>query len=241
MPQNLPAKKRIKNPVLVLKTLPSNLKAYGGFQWPSSGYVKCPDFDPKRAIGGGFHGLLLGQGNSKVLSRSASAKWLVLEVDSKKLIHLDGKVKFEECNVLVCGTQAEATSYLYYNSSTDCIHGLTLTVGSRQIITGGGFCNITCGNFNSIFVEDGSTVIGGDFCYITALGRSTASGGTETVIHANAMGKLATGPRGRFIWYSNDEFQHYTVGTSRDAANQIIQPNTFYRLNEDNKPVVAID
>lgn len=40
------------------------LTAYGGFVWPASGPVECPDWEPKKECGNGLHGFLRGAGAS---------------------------------------------------------------------------------------------------------------------------------------------------------------------------------
>ena len=50
--------------VLILRSTGPDRKSHGGFQWPESGYVEAPDWDPDPSVscGNGLHGLLWGQG-----------------------------------------------------------------------------------------------------------------------------------------------------------------------------------
>ena len=90
--------------VLILRSNNPNLKSHGGFQWPESGPVECPDWDPQAECGTGLHGFLWGQGNMSLSKRSHDAKWLVVEVNTDDIVNLDGKVKFPKGNVIYCGT-----------------------------------------------------------------------------------------------------------------------------------------
>lgn len=54
--------------VLVLRTCDASRKAYGGFQYPESGPVEAPDWDPRPVCGGGLHGLRWGEGDAERLS-----------------------------------------------------------------------------------------------------------------------------------------------------------------------------
>ena len=49
--------------VRILKTVDARMRAYGGFVWPKSGPVSCPDWKPTHECGNGLHGLLEGFGN----------------------------------------------------------------------------------------------------------------------------------------------------------------------------------
>lgn len=44
--------------VLVLRTCAADLTSYGGFQWPESGPVESPDWNPIAECGNGLHGWL---------------------------------------------------------------------------------------------------------------------------------------------------------------------------------------
>ena len=63
--------------VLILKSLPADLKEQGGFQWPESGYVEAPDWNIKPECGGGLHGWLWGQGDASLRCRDEDARWIV--------------------------------------------------------------------------------------------------------------------------------------------------------------------
>ncbi len=94
--------------VLVLRTcgpdLKSEAESSGGFQWPESGPVECPDWDPKPSCGNGLHGLLWAQGDYGMTSKRHDAKWLVVEVLAADIVSIDNgqKVKFPRGTVVLC-------------------------------------------------------------------------------------------------------------------------------------------
>ena len=102
-----------KGEVLVLRTCDKDLKAHGGFQWPSSGPVKAPDFSKEAKCGEGLHGLLWGEGNSSLLCWEEDAKGLIIAVLEKEIIKIDSeKVKFPRGRVLFVGTLQDAGALL---------------------------------------------------------------------------------------------------------------------------------
>lgn len=131
--------------MLFLRTTDKDGRAYGGFQWPMEigAEVVAPDWNPKPVCGGGLHGLLDGLGSSSHLSFDDDAIWWI--VDSDDAVDLDGKHKFERCNVVAFGPRHEVTTRLY-SMRPGPFHGLCLTGGDGSTLTGG----------------DGSTLTGGD-------------------------------------------------------------------------------
>ena len=96
---------------LVLKAVSSDMKSYGGFQWPGVGGVAvADDWDASPTCGGGLHGWLNGVGDASCQSwsKSPDAKWLVLSVDTETLVDLWGKVKFPEAEVVHVGDKKSA-------------------------------------------------------------------------------------------------------------------------------------
>lgn len=104
---------------LVLKVVAADLTAYGGFQYPSQGYVEAPDWRNDAAPGGGLHGWLNGEGNY-VHAHAPDARWLVIEPDQTgryiygkagTLTYRD-KFKFKSGTVVYCGDRAGAVAYM---------------------------------------------------------------------------------------------------------------------------------
>ena len=86
--------------VLVLRTTDKDGKSYQGYQWPESGDVTAPDWQPTKECGHGFHGWLWGAGDWKLKSECHAPWWYVLEVEESSLIDLGGKVKFPKCKIV---------------------------------------------------------------------------------------------------------------------------------------------
>ena len=82
------------------------------FKWPEKGHVKVETWDEAPVCGGGLHGWLWGEGDGGLGCWTPAAKWLVLEVDARKVVELNGKVKFPEAWVVFCGERAAAVAYL---------------------------------------------------------------------------------------------------------------------------------
>jgi len=124
---------------LVLRTCNSDLTSWGGFQWPSSGKVIAPDWDPKPECGNGLHGALYGEGDGSLFNWRSAAKWLVVEVELESVVDLGGKVKFPECEVVYCGDRIGACKYLQENGCTGRAIGYigTSTFGYRGSNTSG--------------------------------------------------------------------------------------------------------
>ncbi|CUI03910.1 Similarity [Janthinobacterium sp. CG23_2] len=93
---------------LVLRTSDKDGRAYGGFQWPESGLVECPDWQPTEECGAGLHGILWPEGDWSDIKDYDEARWQVVEVDSSTLVQLDGKVKFPRGTVVYSGCMAVA-------------------------------------------------------------------------------------------------------------------------------------
>ncbi len=101
--------------VLVLKSVNPDMTAHGGFLWPESGAVKCPDWEETPECGHGLHGWLWAHGDFSLKVNNPAAKWLVVEVDASKIVSLDNgqKVKFPEGNVVFCGTFGQAFRMIF--------------------------------------------------------------------------------------------------------------------------------
>lgn len=132
--------------VLVLRTCDRNLRSYGGFQYPESGPVSAPDWDPRPSCGAGLHGWLWGEGNGGLMNDDPERKWMVLEVDAASVVDLDSKIKFPSGNVVCCGDQATVTAFLVERAPGKAVIGATVTGGSRAMVTGGYGATVTGGD-----------------------------------------------------------------------------------------------
>ncbi len=100
--------------MLILKLTNNNRQTRGGFQWPESGPVECPDWSPvpdcDSGRHGGLHGWARGEGN--YIHDSNDGVWLVVDVPDDTVIEFGGKCKFPRGNVVYCGTREGAVEYL---------------------------------------------------------------------------------------------------------------------------------
>lgn len=113
----------------VLRTCDSDLTSYYGFQWPETGYVEAPDWDYTPECGGGLHGALWGEGDGSLLDWTEGAKWLVVEVDIRTVIDLNGKVKFPYGWVVFCGDRPGATNEIRRLGARGPVIGATVCTG----------------------------------------------------------------------------------------------------------------
>ena len=149
--------------VLILRTCDANLRAYGHFQWPSSGPVAAPDWRPTRECGFGLHGFLWGEGKGDLASWESTAKWLVVEVSSSTIVDLDGKVKFPSGVVVHCGSRESATTFLAeHGGAGRAIVGGTATAGPRGTATAGDGGTATAGDGGTATAGDGGTATAGE-------------------------------------------------------------------------------
>ena len=97
---------------LVLRCSDKNRKSYGDFQWPESGPVEAPDWDPKPSCGGGLHGWLCGEGHAhdSHYHKRWDAIWQVVEIE--EYISLGSKVKFPRGNVIYSGDRDTAVKMI---------------------------------------------------------------------------------------------------------------------------------
>ena len=122
----------------VLRTCTAELRSYNDFQWPSSGPVEAPDWDPKPECGGGLHGLLYGEGNGSLLNFSTISRWLIVEIEKGSSISIDDdKVKFPKGNVVAVGDQKTITDIMREIYPHAAVVGATLTGGDGAVMTGG--------------------------------------------------------------------------------------------------------
>lgn len=108
------------NKVLVLRPAISYAE---NFKWPKAGKVVCPNWDPSEYFMGDFAGLLWGEGFFDLLGLDIIKKFLVLEVDEKKIIKADGFVKFPECNVIYSGSLNGASKIILKAKPDSCCPG----------------------------------------------------------------------------------------------------------------------
>jgi len=141
---------------LVLRTSDAQRRAHGGFQWPETGPVEAPDWDPTPACGHGLHGLLWGAGAASLLSWERDAVWQVVEVDVIDVVDLGGdKVKFPRGVVVWSGDGAVAGALVSLHAPAGTrVHRGTATAGDGGTATAGDGGTATAG--------DGGTATAGE-------------------------------------------------------------------------------
>jgi hypothetical protein len=166
--------------VLILRTCKADMSSSYDktFKWPKAGKVVCPDWDPTPKCGNGLYGHLWGGGWQCVLDFSPDSVWMVCAVDPDKIVDLDGKVKFSECEVVFCGSRIDATQYIYERAPRDVkVHGLMLTVGDNATVSGGYYATVSGGDYATVSGGDYATVSGGDNATVSGGYYATVSGG----------------------------------------------------------------
>ncbi len=187
---------------LILRTCNADMTSHGGFVWPKRGPVKCPDWDPQPTCGNGLHGLLWGRGNGALLNRAEDAVWLAVEVNTKDVVDIDGKVKFPRGRVVKCGARDEVVAYIEartpadVKSSSAIVYGQA-TAGYAGKATAGNYGQATAGNYGQATAGNYGQATAGDSGQATAgyAGKATASyAGKATAGYA---GKATAGNYGQ--------------------------------------------
>ena len=171
----------------VIRTCDKDMKGHGGFQWPESGFVEAPDWDPDPEItcGSGLHGLEWGQGDARLLDWDQDAKWLVVKVlKSEGFLAGKDKCRYRRGEVVFAGGM----------------------VGACQKIREVGY---------------------------------TGSALPGEPITAGYMGQATAGDRGLIILkrWDGSRFRAVVLYPGEDG----IKANTKYKLDDDGKPVEAVE
>ena len=144
---------------LVLRTCNADMTSHSGFKWPESGPISAPDWKPTKECGNGLHGFMWGEGDGALASWDATAKWLVVSVDTASVIDLGGKVKFPRGEVVFCGDRAGATGYLLLRLPTPRrVIGAVVAAGCRGTATAGDRGTATAGYRGTATAGDRGTI-----------------------------------------------------------------------------------
>jgi hypothetical protein len=178
--------------VLILRTCRADGTSYNNFQWPASGPVEAPDFDPEPHCGGGLHGLLWGEGKVGLLDLSPGAQWKVFRAHVSDVVQLTDKCKARRGVVEYSGDREGAIKYLYeHGASGKAVVFGTSTSGDGGTSTSGycgistsGYCGIsTSGDCGISTSGDHGTSTSGDGGTSTSGNHGTSTsgdGGTST-------------------------------------------------------------
>ena len=126
--------------ILGLRTNPTTMLAYGGFQWPRSGSVEAPDWKPTKECGNGLHFLPWGEGDADLLHApgDANTQWLIISTLEKEVVDLKGKSKCRACEVVFCGDKEGAIKMLMAHAPVGTrINYGTATAGDEGTATAG--------------------------------------------------------------------------------------------------------
>ena len=131
----------------LLRTCDEDLKSRGDFQWPSSGLVSAPDWDPKPECGNGLHGLLSGEGDGSLLSKENTAKWMVIAAVKSEVVEIDRKVKVPKAYVVFVGSKKDATDMIVKLCPGSACAFATVTSGYSGHSTSGDYGHSTSGDY----------------------------------------------------------------------------------------------
>lgn len=126
---------RTRETTLILRTCNSDMTGYNSFQWPESGYVEAPDWEPTVECGNVLHGWLKGDGNTNLGYLSVVGyKALVVETYTDHIIELDGKVKFPFGWVIFAGDLTSAAAMIQVRYPDTKVIGGTATAGDGGML-----------------------------------------------------------------------------------------------------------
>ena len=230
----------------LLRTCDEDLKSHGGFQWPSSGLVSAPDWDPKPECGKGLHGLLSGEGDGSLLSTKDTAKWMVIAAVKSEVVEIDRKVKVPRAYVVFVGSKKDATDMIVKLcpgsacvfatvTSRDSGHSISGDYGSS---TSGHCCHSTSGHYgHSTSGESGHSASGESGHSISGDYGSSTSGdyGHSTSGHyghsaSGESGHSASGENGivQFKYFENGRYRIKILYVGEDN----IEAWHMYYLND---------
>ena len=132
-----------------LRTSGPDRRSHGGFQWPETGVVECPDWNPKAECGNGLHALLSGEGDASLLNWADDATWQMVGFD--EYVYLSGKVKFPRCEVAT-GSRLAVTDALIKLTNA-AVHAGTATAGYAGTATAGNRGTATAGDAGIILIK----------------------------------------------------------------------------------------
>ena len=196
-----------KGRALMLRTCGADMRAHGGFVWPMSGRVTCPDWSPVAECGHGLHGLLWGAGDASQLSTAPDARWLVVEIVAADAVEIGGKIKVPAGRVVHVGDRASAVAFVQAHAPAGivCVYG-TATAGDRGTATAG----------------DGGTATAGVYGTATAGVYGTATAGYGGTATAGDGGTIAV------RWWDGDA-SRYRIAAA-DVGEGGIEAGVRYRV-----------
>ena len=218
--------------VLILKTVGADMRAHGGFEWPTSGPVECPTWDPTPDCGGGLHGLLWGCGSGLIDPDDPTRKWVVFAADPADVVEVGAKVKARRGDVVFVGIRDEAIAYLDANGAADKpVAYATHTSGAEGTSTSGYRGTSTSGAEGTSTSGAEGTSTSGDWGTSTSGDRGTSTSGD--------WGTSTSGKRGIIVcrwWDGTAGRWRLTVGYVGEDG---IEPDVPYRADSAGRLVKA--
>ena len=176
---------------LILRTCNADMQSYKGFQWPRSGPVAAPDWDPVEECGKGLHGFLRGEGDGELAEWHSKALWVVAEVET--FVDLGGKVKFPYAEVIFVGTRLEATTLVKARYPDATVVGSHVTVGNGGVAKVGYYGIATAGHHGTATAGHHGTATAGHHGTATAGECGTATAGSHGTATAGPCGTATAG------------------------------------------------
>ena len=213
------------NTSMVLRICKADMTSYNGFIWPTKGHVEAPDWDAKEECRNGLFGWFEAQGyaNSSSYLNEPDAKYLVLEVKTDSIIHLQGKCKFPGAKVCFVGNREEALAYIektYPYLRTMPLLFSNRTVGDNNVVATGDCGTATAGFRGTARAGFRGTATVGNYGTATAGFRGTAIAGFRGTATAGTHGIIQ-------IHYFNDR-DRIAIGYIGEKG---LKPNVKYKLD----------
>ena len=230
------------NTSMVLRICKADMTSYNGFIWPEKGHVEAPDWDDTEECGHGLHGWFEAQGDASYSNclNEPDAKYLVLKVKTDSIIHLDGKCKFPEADVIFVGSRDEAIAYI--EETYPYLRTMPLLFANRTVGDSGVVATGDCG---TAIAGTGGTAIAGEFGTATVGNYGTATAGFRGTAIAGDCGTATAGKFGTATAGIGGIIQiHYFNDRDRIATGYIgengLKPNVKYTLDANHNFVEDI-
>ena len=225
---------------LILRTCNANMRSHGGFQWPRSGLVAAPDWNPEPECGNGLHGFLRGEGDGDLADWSSDAVWLVAEVET--FVDIGGKVKFPTAEVIFAGSRLEATALVKARYPDAAVVGANVAVEDRCVAVVGDYGTATAGECGTATAGDDGTATAGDCGTATAGAWGTATAGEGGTATAGNRGTATAGEGGtatageggmlQIYYYNRNDRRRLAVAY---VGEDNIRPNVKYQIDGNAK------
>jgi len=170
-------------PRYVLRVCDHNFQSYRGFQWPQQvgEIVSAPDWEPTHACGSGLHGWYEGRGNIlsaiAIWANEPNPQWMVLRVEGSQVIHLDGKCKFPQAEVVYHGTRQGAADLIKDLTMRYCgVIGEEVEVPKYQ--------SVASAAMSVVHADDESCVHAQRYSQVLAKNRCVINVESNCVVHA---------------------------------------------------------